>query len=501
LVPTAYNWQAEIAQFASDGFGLGDIGVGAKVIAIKLKRDLFNLGVRASLILPTGRADSWMSETGVRFAPGLLACVNVGPVRFGTDLGLMTRPALETTEDFTLSSEFQWGNGLRVALPDATRTAFTAQTMSRNGFSNFFRGGAENSLEALGGIQVLPIENVVVDVAAGRGLTEGYGTTDLRILAAISIQHVPKEPPPPLVIEEPPPPPPPPPPIPDEPPPEEPPEWEEGELARRTVDRIEIREMLQFVVDTNIMKDFSRPTLQAVGDIINGDAQIGHLVIEGHASQEGSFDHNYKLAESRARRVWEELIQVGVHPERVSYRGMGEVVTKAGFEGEDEESLQENRRVEFKIVHQYTNIEDMPDYDTAIRLPWNGVSSVAFNPPKPEPVVEEEPEPRVDEFGLPIGPDVEEEFEMDVPEEASTEPMEETGDTGAEEEPAVEEAPVEAPAEEPPAEELPAEEPPAEEPPADEPPAEEAPAEEPAPEAPAEEPPAEPAPDEGGELP
>lgn len=127
LAPTAVNWGTEIAQFSADGFGVGDVGVGAKVIAIKTNRDLFNAGLRAGLMLPTGRAASWTGESGVRVSTGLLAALNLGPIRLATDAGVMTRSEIVTDEDFNLGSEFQWGNGLRIALPAATRTAFTAQ--------------------------------------------------------------------------------------------------------------------------------------------------------------------------------------------------------------------------------------------------------------------------------------------------------------------------------------------------------------------------------------
>ena len=421
LVPVAFNWATEVTNFANDGAGLSDLGAGARVIAIKMPRDQFNLGVRGGLILPTGRPQAYMHEDSVRFNAGLLAAVNLGPVRIATDAGVMSRGPVETAEDFNLGTEVQWGNGVRLALPAATRTAFTGQLLMRSSLSAFLDGGAENSMEAIGGIQVLPSRAVVVDVGGGRGLTEGYGTTDFRILSQVTIQHVP-HPEEEVVIYEPPPPPPPPPPpeiLIEEPEPEI--EWQEGELARVVLDTIQIREMLEFRVDTNILMDESRPTLNAIADLVNSDARIGHVVIEGHASQEGSFDHNYKLSESRAKAVFEELFKVGVHPERLSYRGMGEVVPIV--EGEEEDQLQANRRVEFEIVKQYDAVEDMPDYSNTHAMPWNGEIVPIVQPVKPETEAEKAAkEPKLDEFGLPIDFDDE---EIDV-----GTPTEDSGDTG-----------------------------------------------------------------------
>lgn len=400
LLPTAYNWGTEIQEFSADGFGLGDIGVGTRLIMLKTRRDAFNIGFRGGLTLPTGRQDAWLGESGVRVGAGLLAAANMGPVRLATDVGVGTRTELVTDEDFRLGTELLWGNGLRVALPAAMRTAFTAQVLMRTGFKDFLQGGAETGLEAMGGVQFLPSSNVTVDVGAGRGFNEGYGTTDMRILSQLTIQSVPKPPPPPPEPIEPPPPPPPPPPVIEDPPD---PVFEEGEIAKVYLDQIIIRDKIDFIVDTNIVKDYSRPVLQALAEVINTTGQIGHLVIEGHASQEGTFEYNYALSEKRARRIWEELVKEGVHPDRISYRGMGEVVPLEGFEGEEEANLDKNRRVEFHIVHQFDTVEDMPEYPETTLLPWNGNATAITTPPRPEP--EPEPEPEVDEFGLPIGPD------------------------------------------------------------------------------------------------
>ena len=82
--------------------------------------------------------------------------------------------------------------------------------------------------------------------------------------------------------------------------------------------------------------------------------QIGHVVIEGHASEEGSHQYNYDLSNLRARAIFKALAEAGVHPDRMSHRGYGEALPKNL--GEDEAALAENRRVEFHIIRQ-----DAPD--------------------------------------------------------------------------------------------------------------------------------------------
>jgi outer membrane protein OmpA-like peptidoglycan-associated protein len=414
-IPMAYNAGTQIADFGADGFGVGDVAANAKVIAIKTRRDIFNLGPRVGLSLPTGRQLFYVGERGIRADAGLIAVTNLGPVRLAADSGVMLRSSLATSEDFFIGNEMRSAVAGRVALPAATRTAFTAQAISRSGLQDFLKGGAENGFESVLGVQVMPARNVVVDIGGGRGFNEGYGTTDLRVLGQITIQRVPTPPEEIIAVDVPPPPPPPPPPVIEELPEPEP-EWEEGQIARIVLDEIQIREQLEFFVNTANLQAESVPTLLAVAGIINGDARIGHVVVEGHASQEGSHSHNYELSERRSRTIFEELFKAGVHPSRISYRSMGEVVPLDGNLGEDEASLQKNRRVEFHIVKQFEAVEDMPDYDASHPLPWSGEMVQIKLPPKPEAEAEEDKEAEVDEYGLPID-DSGDEIDMDSDEE------------------------------------------------------------------------------------
>jgi hypothetical protein len=157
-------------------------------------------------------------------------------------------------------------------------------------------------------------------------------------------------------------------------------DWEEGELARITanLDRIVIRDMLQFEVGNTTLLDTSRPTLKAVAEILNDNASIGHLVVEGHASEDGDFTDNYALSLGRAEVIFREVLRAGVHPDRVSFRAMGEVeplhlVSDDLSADENERLLARNRRVEFHIVYNYLDVMDIPERrNRGHREPWSG---------------------------------------------------------------------------------------------------------------------------------
>jgi outer membrane protein OmpA-like peptidoglycan-associated protein len=230
----------------------------------------------------------------------------------------------------------------------------------------------------------------VFDVGGGRGLNQGYGTTDLRLYSAVSFEFRPPEK---IEIE-----------VVDPPPPLPPSRWPvpapsvemfigppPGTGVFLTENEIEVDDRLEFVVDTPILREESRPVVLAVAQVLWDHPEISQLVIEGHASQEGDHDHNYVLSTHRAMAIWEALIKVGVDPDRLSFRGFGE--TRPRVEGEAESALQENRRVVF-VVASRSEPPACSEEGEVVALPWNGAELV-LDPGQGcvEPVVEGSPTP------------------------------------------------------------------------------------------------------------
>ncbi|MCB9675361.1 MAG: OmpA family protein [Alphaproteobacteria bacterium] len=432
LIPVAVNSPGEPGDpklFEAPGFGMSDIGIGGRLTAVKGKH--FGLGVRAGLIFPSSTRDAYLGDAGFRPHGGLLAHVDVGRTLIATDLGVMGRPdVLETKEDFTYGTELNWNWGIRHKLPDATRLGFTGQVMSRAGLLNF-GGPAETSLEGMAGVQVYPKANMTLDVSAGRGFTQGYATTDLRVLGGLTVEFVPKEP----VV------PPPPPVIP--PPVEIPPvvdiiepEVIETEEIVYKADKIEFKEEPQFVKGTTqLLTDKDRAMVKKVAEFVRDRWEIAHIVIEGHASIEGSYEYNYNLSQGRARTIWEEFVKAGIHPDRVSFRGRGEVVPRVKVADEtNEEKLQENRRIEFYVTHQLDvkdpNEEEPVYYNPKTQVivaPWNGQPLRVTTPERP--AIEEEKQPdffnTTDDIGIGDEPKP-----KDAPKDAPGDAPKDEGDTG-----------------------------------------------------------------------
>jgi OOP family OmpA-OmpF porin len=117
-------------------------------------------------------------------------------------------------------------------------------------------------------------------------------------------------------------------------------------------DRIVINEKIQFAYDDDRILPASFDLLDEVGKVIKENPQIKKIEIGGHASTEGSDEHNLRLSDRRAQAVMKHLIeQAGVAPERLAAKGYGE--TRPLTQPDDAEEQREvNRRVEFLIVEQ-----------------------------------------------------------------------------------------------------------------------------------------------------
>lgn len=418
-LPLAGQWGSENPDDTGSALGLGDANLGFRLGFYQSAR--VKLGARADASLPIGTRRSWLGEERPRLFLGGLFLVSAGPLDILADVGLVARTAVDTARDFTLANEMTANVGARYWVwPE--QLALGTALISRTGLANPFRTGAETSTEILTTMQWDPEGPLQWETGVGKGLAQGYGTSEFRaFVAATYVRMKPSPiaaPPPTVTITEAPEP------IDVEEIAEQP--WEPEELARIEEKQIIIRDPLKFEYNTARILPESIPTLRYVAQLMNGDWRIGHVVIEGHASEEGSFAYNYELSALRARSIWEELQRAGVHPDRLSYRGMGEVLPRSG--GLDEASLASNRRVEFHVVRQYAPSEQDPNYRPVEQAPWDG-ESVELQAPVRERDAGDGPQ-------LDAGQFIEDDAEDEPIDESLFEDLEPSpADTGSEEDP------------------------------------------------------------------
>lgn len=73
-----------------------------------------------------------------------------------------------------------------------------------------------------------------------------------------------------------------------------------------------------------------------------------HIEIHGHTDNVGSLDYNMRLSEDRARRVRDFLLEQGIDPLRLQYKGFA--YTRPADTNETAEGRARNRRTEFVVV-------------------------------------------------------------------------------------------------------------------------------------------------------
>ena len=104
----------------------------------------------------------------------------------------------------------------------------------------------------------------------------------------------------------------------------------------------------------NVFFDFDKSELKPES-FVELDKLVSYLQhntvrieIGGHTDNQGSDEYNDRLSESRAKAVYDYLVQMGIPANRLQYRGYGMRVPVA--DNATEEGRSANRRTEFKII-------------------------------------------------------------------------------------------------------------------------------------------------------
>jgi len=124
---------------------------------------------------------------------------------------------------------------------------------------------------------------------------------------------------------------------------------EEKKFIVITVDKIELKQKVQFATGKAAINKASFPLLDEVVEVLKARSKI-ELRIEGHTDSKGVPKKNLKLSEDRAQSVMSYLIKGGVDAARLTSQGFGD--TRPIAENKNEAGREKNRRTEFFIVKQ-----------------------------------------------------------------------------------------------------------------------------------------------------
>lgn len=349
----------------ADGAGLGDLHAGLRFTAIQTAH--VGLSASGELYLPTGTRSAWMGEALPRAAVGLVTGARIGAFEGLASAGYLARADVETAGTPVVGDALEASAGLRISLwPERASLdlAWVGRRAATNQPEQLDLAASQLGL----GMRLWPGRATQLDLGVSKGLGPGLGSTELSGQVGLCFRRAPRHEPPTHALD----------PLGDddlwlidriEPPTVTevveipPPAATELAWVAEELDQITLRDPIRFAFGTARILPESQPTLEAMASLLQQHPEIAELVIEGHASDEGSFAYNYDLALRRSVAIFEALVRVGVHPERLSVRSMGEVAPTQG-------DLALNRRVEFHITRRLATGEAPPE--TVGLQPWDG---------------------------------------------------------------------------------------------------------------------------------
>ncbi|MFB6263062.1 MAG: OmpA family protein, partial [Bradymonadaceae bacterium] len=127
-----------------------------------------------------------------------------------------------------------------------------------------------------------------------------------------------------------------------------------------TREKLVIKEKVFFEYDRATIRKKSHSILEQVAGVIRSHPNIALVEIQGHTDARGTKKYNYELSQKRAEAVKDFLVDEGVDPDRLRAVGYGE--SDPQVPNDSREAMAKNRRVEFIIHQEKTEIEP-PDLE------------------------------------------------------------------------------------------------------------------------------------------
>jgi OmpA-OmpF porin, OOP family len=111
---------------------------------------------------------------------------------------------------------------------------------------------------------------------------------------------------------------------------------------------IEIRGKIVFALGSAQLAPQNAKLLALLATLLNENASIQHVQVEGHTDTTGDEAFNEQLSLERAQTVVNALVERGVKAERLSSKGMG--ASQPRTSNDTAAGRARNRRVEFRVL-------------------------------------------------------------------------------------------------------------------------------------------------------
>ncbi len=172
----------EDGRFATDGGpAIGDPRLAGDVRVLGSYGRPFSLAVGVEAYFPLGAQDAYASDGTLRLYPRLLSAGNLGPFAYAARVGVHVRPHDARFAGTDLGSELTFGAAAGVRLAHDALLLGPELT----GSTLLAGGEAGTPVELLLGGKVTLADDFRVGLAAGPGLTQAFGSPDMRGVASL----------------------------------------------------------------------------------------------------------------------------------------------------------------------------------------------------------------------------------------------------------------------------------------------------------------------------
>jgi peptidoglycan-associated lipoprotein len=106
-------------------------------------------------------------------------------------------------------------------------------------------------------------------------------------------------------------------------------------------------EIVHFDFDSAVVKPSEKPKIETVATYLKGNLSVA-VKVEGHCDERGTEEYNRSLGDRRALAVREELVRLGIAPERIDTISYGK--DRPVDLGHNEAAWKKNRRGVFILL-------------------------------------------------------------------------------------------------------------------------------------------------------
>ncbi len=339
------NWFVTDDALAQDdrAAGMGDLEVVMKFRFVDIDEHKVGVALIPSLTLPTGDVSRYTGNGAV--TGGVNLAVDFQPVErfhFGLNLGAVLRDEVDRAITIaggltgTIHVNHQFTYGLAGNFEVSKNVKLVAEIQGSTVIDSFFQSQNNSPVEADAALRyIFNDSGFAATLGGGAGILDGIGNPRFRAFAGLNWTSPPK----------------------GEAPVSAPPE------PRIVENKIILMGKIFYDTAKSTIKPESYPILDDVVDVLNKNANVSLVEIQGHCDSRGGDAYNMRLSDARAHSARNYLMSKGIEGSRLTARGYGE--TQPIASNSTAAGMSQNRRTEFVIREK----DGHPVADSGVYVP------------------------------------------------------------------------------------------------------------------------------------